>query len=127
MKCEMPDKWKIRLGKHESSRRLLRVRMAAGTFSVNIAIVPLLQAAPADASPTFTKTNLVSDVDGMAKFTDPNLVNPWGMTLGTNSGLWVSNNGSGMATTYDGTGKAIPAGTPLVVKIPAPGNNGGNS
>ena len=58
---------------------------------------------------TFTQTNLVSDIPGMAKTTDPNLVNPWGMTVGTNSGLWVSDNGTGKATTYDGTGQPIPA------------------
>src|SRR5262249_6458285 len=39
---------------------------------------------------TFIQPNLVSDVPGLARTTDSNLVNPWGMTLGTNSGLWVS-------------------------------------
>src|SRR5438128_122074 len=74
---------------------------------------------------TFTQTNLVSDVPGLASITDPNLVNPWGMTLGLNSGLWISDNGAGKATTYDGTGQPIPSTSPLVVTIPAPG--GGNS
>src|SRR5262249_23668884 len=71
------------------------------------------------ASTTFTQTNLVSDVPGLARTTDPNLVNPWGMTLGTNSGLWVSDNGAGKATVYDGDGKPVPSGSPLVVSIPA--------
>src|SRR5438552_972248 len=75
-------------------------------------------------SVTFTQTNLVSDVPGMAKTTDPNLVNPWGIAIGTNSGLWVSDNGAGKATTYDGTGQPIPAGSPLAVTIPAPGGKG---
>src|SRR5262245_22995898 len=75
-------------------------------------------------STTFTQANLVSDVPGMAKITDPNLVNPWGMTLGTNSGLWVSDNHAGKATAYDGTGQPIPSGSPLVVTIPAPGDSG---
>jgi uncharacterized protein (TIGR03118 family) len=43
------------------------------------------------------------------------------MTLGTNSGLWVSDNGVGKATTYDGNGQPIPSGSPLIVTIPAPG------
>src|SRR5262249_34481223 len=51
---------------------------------------------------TFTQTNLVSDVPGMAQTTDPNLVNPWGIAVGTNSGLWVAENGSGKAETFDG-------------------------
>src|SRR5437879_6037341 len=70
---------------------------------------------------TFTQTNLVSDLPGMAKTTDPNLVNPWGMALGLNSGLWVSDNGAGKATTYDGKGQPLPPGSPLVVSIPAHG------
>src|SRR5947207_10375907 len=78
-------------------------------------------------STTFTQTNLVSDVPGMAKTTDPNLVNPWGITLGLNSGLWISDNGAGKATTYDGTGQPIPAGSPQVVTIPAPAGGSGTS
>ena len=61
----------------------------------------------------------------MAQRTDPNLVNPWGITLGTNSGLWVSDNGTGKATVYDGNGQPIPSGSPLIVTIPNP--SGGTS
>lgn len=97
------------------------------TAIVALAITPRLPSvarAAADA-PTFTQTNLVSDVPGLARLTDPSLVNPWGMTLGLNSGLWIADNGSGKATTYDGTGQPLPSGSPLVVTIPAPG--GGTS
>src|SRR5260221_549484 len=69
--------------------------------------------------PVFTQTNLVSDVAGMAKTTDANLVNPWGMTLGLNGGIWIAINGTGKAATYDGAGQAIPSGSPVVVTIPA--------
>src|SRR5262249_14383127 len=70
---------------------------------------------------TFTQTNLVSDDPGMAKTTDPNLVNPWGLALGTNSGLWVAENRTGLAESFDGTGQPIQS----AVTIPAPG--GGTS
>src|SRR5438270_1052584 len=73
---------------------------------------------------TFTQTNLVSDVPGMAQRTDPNLVNPWGIAVGLNSGLWVADNHSGVATTYDGAGQPIPAGSPLVVSVPSPDGTG---
>jgi len=63
----------------------------------------------------------------MAKRTDPNLVNPWGMTLGVNSGIWVSDNGSGKATTYDGTGAPIPSGSPQTISFPAAGGGTGTS
>ena len=70
---------------------------------------------------TFMQTNLVSDIPGMAQHTDPNLANPWGMALGLNGGIWISENGTGKTTSYDGTGEALPSGSPLVVTIPAPG------
>src|SRR5882757_1103262 len=89
------------------------------------ASVPRLRPVAAAISPTFTQTNLVSDVSGMAKITDPNLVNPWGMALGLNSGIWISDNGSGKATTYDGKGQPIPSGSPQIVTIPGSGNAAG--
>ena len=64
--------------------------------------------------------NLVSDIDGVARFTDPNLVNPWGLGFSFTSPFWVANNGTGVATLYNGQGKAFPTATPLVVNIPGP-------
>src|SRR4051812_20293041 len=69
---------------------------------------------------TFLQTNLVADEPGMAATTDPNLVNPWGLALGLNSGLWVADNRTGLGTTYDGAGQPLPAGSPLAVAIPGP-------
>src|SRR5712691_6409730 len=85
-----------------------------------LGIIPLCLLSTVRGGTTFTQTNLVSDLPGTALTTDPNLVNPWGMTLGLNSGLWVSDNGAGKATTYDGNGHPIPSGSPTVVIIPAP-------
>src|ERR1700682_6542514 len=99
------------------SPRPARTLMVVFSVFAVIAIAPRLRSAPADAAPTFTQTNLVSDVAGMAKKTDPNLVNPWGMALGINSGIWVGAQGSGTGLTYDGTGQAIPAASPLIVTI----------
>jgi len=62
---------------------------------------------------TFSQTNLVSDVPGAAT-TDPNLKNPWGMSFSPTSPFWISNQGSGTSTLYNGAG----AITPLVVTIP---------
>src|SRR5437660_2396757 len=101
----------------KSSYKALLVATATATAIVVMA--PHLRSTPLGA-PTFTQTNLVSDIAGMAARTDPNLVNPWGMALGTNSGLWIANNGTSTATTYDGTGQPIPSGSPLVVTIPGP-------
>ena len=64
----------------------------------------------------YTQTNLVSDVPGMAVTTDPNLVNPWGLARSTTSPWWVSDNGKGISTLYNGAG----AKQALTVTVPAP-------
>jgi uncharacterized protein (TIGR03118 family) len=68
---------------------------------------------------TYTPTNLVSDIAGVARMTDAHLVNPWGMAASPTSPVWVSDNGTNVTTLYSGgiNGSALkPA--PLVVKIP---------
>ena len=41
---------------------------------------------------------------GAAKFTDPLLVNGWGLAYGPGGPFWVSDQGSGWSTLYDGHG-----------------------
>ena len=70
-----------------------------------------------------TQTNLVSDLPGKAQLTDPNLVNPWGLSHGADTPIWASDAGTGVSTLYSGAVKgspvvAAPAGKPLVVKVP---------
>jgi uncharacterized protein (TIGR03118 family) len=80
----------------------------------------------------YQQTNLVSDLPGVAEVTDPNLVNPWGMSSSSTSPIWVSDNGSDQATLYNGAGQIqslvvnIPAGAPTgQVRNPTAGNFGG--
>lgn len=74
----------------------------------------------APAAAGYVVTNLVSDIPGLAAFTDPNLKNPWGMASSATSPIWVSDNREGVATLYNTTGTP----QPLVVTIPPP--SGGN-
>jgi uncharacterized protein (TIGR03118 family) len=68
---------------------------------------------------TFRQENLVSDEPGVATLTDPNLVNPWGMSRGPNSPVWVSDNGADVTTLYRGDVPNVPVSqVPLVVSIP---------
>lgn len=60
---------------------------------------------------------LVSDGNVAADVTDPNLQNGWGIAFNPNGPVWVSDNGTGKSTLYDGTGKIVP----LVVTIPGTG------
>ena len=44
-------------------------------------------AGAAGASNVYDQANLVSDIPGVARMTDPNLVNPWGMSGGPTTPL----------------------------------------
>ena len=50
---------------------------------------------------------LVSDIPGLAPVTDPNLVNPWGISESATSPFWVSDNGKGVTTLYTGSGAKV--------------------
>jgi uncharacterized protein (TIGR03118 family) len=64
----------------------------------------------------YQQTNLVSDLPNIAQFQDPNLLNPWGLSHSPTSPWWVSDNGAGVSTLYNGDGTA----RSLVVTIPPP-------
>ena len=76
--------------------------------------------APASAGTEFRQTNLVSDIPGLAKITDPDLVNAWGISETPTSPFWISDNGTGLATLYSVPGSGPPAVTKfgLTVTIP---------
>lgn len=67
-------------------------------------------------SSTYVQSNLTSDLPDVAANQDPNLVNPWGITSGPTTPIWISDNGTGLATLYNGSG--VPQS--LVVTIPPP-------
>jgi uncharacterized protein (TIGR03118 family) len=70
----------------------------------------------------FNRTDLTSDpASGLTTPQhDPNLINAWGLTRSSGSPWWVSDNGTGLSTLYDGSG--VPQS--LVVVIPPPGDGG---
>lgn len=52
----------------------------------------------------YSQTNLVSNTAGVAKTTDTQLLNPWGVSFIPGSDFWVANNNSGTSTLYDNQG-----------------------
>jgi uncharacterized protein (TIGR03118 family) len=79
-------------------------------------------------STVYLQNNLISDIPGVAAFTDANLVNPWGIVASPNGPFWINDNGAGVSTLYDGNGNSIPASSPLVVTVPLPpGSTAANS
>jgi uncharacterized protein (TIGR03118 family) len=71
------------------------------------------------APQTFTAAALVSDGAVAAPHNDANLKNPWGVAFNPKGFVWVADNGTNVATLYDGNG--VPQS--LVVAIP-PGTRG---
>ena len=91
-------------------KRHTRNVIVAASLGVGLAL------ASGQAQAFYAQTNLVSDLPGVAQFTDPDLVNPWGMSSSATSPIWVSDNGPGLSTLYNGAG--VKQG--LVVTIPPP-------
>ena len=72
-----------------------------------------------NASPAFLATDLVSDQPGVARLTDPTLVNAFGISLNPGGGaFWVSSNGNGLSELYTGDVNGSPIGQPFKVVIP---------
>jgi uncharacterized protein (TIGR03118 family) len=95
------------------ARRLLTAALGLAT-GLSIAI-PGVAATAREKGTTFRQTNLVSNIAGMAQFTDPSLHNPWGVSSSAGSPMWVSDNGAGVTTLYRGDGVKLG----LTVTIPA--------
>jgi uncharacterized protein (TIGR03118 family) len=68
----------------------------------------------------FVEVNLASDLPGMARVTDPNLVNPWGIAFSPTGPFWFADNGSGVSDVLDGRGQPVP----LVAMVPSATRSG---
>jgi uncharacterized protein (TIGR03118 family) len=68
----------------------------------------------------FMQTDLISDGAVPAANTDPNLVNPWGVGFSPTGPFWISGNGAGVTTIYNGTGASVPVAGHPAITIPAP-------
>jgi uncharacterized protein (TIGR03118 family) len=56
------------------------------------------------AGPIFTQHNLVSDIPDLADFTDPGLVNPWGIAFSAAGPFWLTDTATGLSTVYSSNG-----------------------
>jgi uncharacterized protein (TIGR03118 family) len=63
----------------------------------------------------YLQIDLASDVPGLARATDPNLVNPWGLAFSPTGPFWFANNGTGVSDLLDGRGQPVP----LIVAVPS--------
>ncbi len=65
------------------------------------------------ASAQYTQTNLTANQSGVATYTDPLLLNPWGLAYAPSGPFWVSDEDSGWSTLYTGTGE--PQSTQVII------------
>jgi uncharacterized protein (TIGR03118 family) len=72
--------------------------------AIAIAVAALCAGAWRAEAGAYLQTNLVSDTPGLAAITDPELVNPWGVSHSPTSPFWTSNQGKNTATLYTVTG-----------------------
>jgi uncharacterized protein (TIGR03118 family) len=82
--------------------------------SIPIAASLALSFASIASAQHYTETKLVANRAGVAPVTDKLLVNPWGLSRTSGSPWWVSDNGTGFSTLYQGDGTKVP----LNVSIP---------
>ncbi len=83
------------------------------TVALSLLILP-----SASFAQHYTQTNLVSSIPGVGTNPtnplDTQLINAWGLARSVTSPWWVSDNGTGLSTLYNGAGTKLG----LVVTIP---------
>ncbi|HEY3557373.1 MAG TPA: TIGR03118 family protein [Kribbella sp.] len=84
----------------------------------------LAPAAPASAHRSHQlavrQVNLVSDQAGKAALQDPDLVNPWGLSLGATTPLWSSDNGTSASTLYSSVPGSNTATKVAAIRVSVP-------
>jgi uncharacterized protein (TIGR03118 family) len=104
-------------------RTLCSRPFAVASLAIGALTLSALQTQGDDLGKHFTQTNLVSDIPGLATITDPQLVNPWGVSHSPTSPFWISNQRQNTATLYAVMGettvtKRAPPGTDGNIVIP---------
>lgn len=86
--------------------------------ALGLALGLLLTGVAAAQAARYDWVNLVSDIPGVARYTDANLQNPWGLASRPEGDLWVADNDTGVSTVYARAGHPLPLHAPLVVTVP---------
>src|SRR5262249_52316536 len=86
----------------QKMRTLCSSSFAVASLAIGALTLSALQTQGAEQTQgaKLTQTNLVSDIPGLATITDPQLVNPWGVSHSPTSPFWTSNQGKNTATLY---------------------------
>jgi uncharacterized protein (TIGR03118 family) len=98
-----------------------RLTVPALTIAALLLFLPF--PAAAQGGRLYEQRNLVSDIAGLARVTDANLVNAWGLSRSPTGPWQVSDNGTGLSTRYTRNGAAVSP----VVAVPLPGGGPGGA
>jgi uncharacterized protein (TIGR03118 family) len=95
----------------------------SGTIAAAAALGLTIVVAAGSAQAGFeelSQTNLVSDGFVPAAQTDPNLINPWGVSFGPGGPFWISDNNSGFSSIYAVSGNTVTVNAipPVVIATP---------
>src|SRR5258708_7031350 len=74
-----------------------------------------------------SQVNLASHLPAMAPVTDPDLKNPWGISLSATSPLWISNQGTDSSTLYSLAAGSSTATKSTAVRVTLPDSVAGPS
>jgi uncharacterized protein (TIGR03118 family) len=69
----------------------------------------------------YVQHNLVADTAGVADFTDPQCINPWGIAASATGPMWVNLAGTGLSVVYQASG------SPTTTRVTVPPSAGGKS
>jgi uncharacterized protein (TIGR03118 family) len=73
------------------------------------------------STPTFIQNNLIADTPGAALILDPNLVNPWGISIPSGGGpFWISDQASNMSSIDGLTGVTVTLNAIPPIAVPSP-------
>ncbi len=109
---------KVRMRQMEN--KIMKIRIPAVLVVIALTITT--------ASAQYKRTDLVSNGPTVAPFTDPHLVNAWGLVALPTSPWWTSDNGTGDSSLYTAAGQPVIASggtTNFVTVPPAPGSPSG--
>jgi uncharacterized protein (TIGR03118 family) len=83
-----------------------------------VCLAAALACAPRAEAGAYVQTNLVSDIPGLAQFTDPALKNPWGVAESPTGPFWISDQGTNESTLYSLSPAGVVSKPALTVAIP---------
>ena len=98
-------------------------RFTGRAIAFGLSVGLMLAAFSSAALAQYKLAKLVSNLSGQAKNTDPLLVNGWGIVYAPGGPFWVSDEGTGWSTLYDGMGNP----QALQVVVPAFNSTSGGS